>query len=63
MKRRATSWNPLLFQGSRFQAEDTGQLTIFWVDEEPPDPDDHPSDYESAFQAWAVHFPVLAAAL
>jgi hypothetical protein len=58
-----TSWNPYLFQGARFQSEDTGQLTIFWVDEEPPDPDDHPHDYTAAFLHWASIHPELAAAL
>ncbi|MEM8603512.1 MAG: hypothetical protein AAGF24_06715 [Cyanobacteria bacterium P01_H01_bin.121] len=59
------AWNPALFNGAERQQEDTGQLLIFFVDVDPPDPDDFGSHsaFERAWQRWEQEQPELAAAI
>lgn len=62
-------WNPVLFMGGECQLdpcnEQWDQITIFWIDQEPPDPDDYASksDWLTAWQLWEHHYPELAAAI
>jgi hypothetical protein len=56
MSNKPESWNPKDFEPLDFIAEPTGQLTIFWIDIEPPDPDDFSSipEFESAWKQWEL---------
>lgn len=62
-------WNPALFTGGERQREPLDekwdQITLFWIDEEPPDPDDYSSksDWLAQWQLWEQHYPELAAAI
>ena len=55
----------ILFTDPPRQIEPDGQLLIFWVDEEPPDPDDFKSlgEYEKQYQVWAETYPELNQAI
>ena len=55
----------ILFTDPPRQIEPDGQLLIFWVDEEPPDPDDFKSlrEYENQYKIWAETYPELNQAL
>ncbi|MEM8602456.1 MAG: hypothetical protein AAGF24_01290 [Cyanobacteria bacterium P01_H01_bin.121] len=59
------AWNPALFTGSDRQQEEDGQFLIFWIDIDPPDPDDYtnPKQFERAWEQWAREHPELAAAI
>jgi len=62
-------WNPILFTGGERQLDQCNerwdQITIFWIDQEPPDPDDYASksDWLKQWQLWELHHPELAAAI
>ncbi len=64
-----SAWNPVLFTGGDRQHEQLNdrwdQITIFWIDEEPPDPDDysHRSQWLTAWQQWEQQHPDLSAAI
>jgi hypothetical protein len=65
--KRGSSWNPSLFTGGEREVDTLNsrydQITIFWVDEEPPDPDDYLdiTSWLTAWESWENQYPSLAA--